>query len=115
MKRRCKHTGLLYQGAFWLECCDCGFWLSLGPANDSPAEVAIEIRAAEIAAGLTDNNSDFVMATSFQERRGFWLHSQNAKGREWKVVEDYGDVAGYLAHEIWSHDAIHTSPREERE
>lgn len=31
-------------------CVDCGEWLSLGPANDAPPEVQIEIRAAEIAA-----------------------------------------------------------------
>lgn len=31
-------------------CLDCGAWLSLGPANDEPAEVQVEIRAAELAA-----------------------------------------------------------------
>jgi predicted RNA-binding Zn-ribbon protein involved in translation (DUF1610 family) len=31
-------------------CIDCGEWLSLGPANDTP-EVLVEIRAAEIASG----------------------------------------------------------------
>ena len=31
-------------------CLDCGAWLSLGPSNDSPPEVQIEIRAAELAA-----------------------------------------------------------------
>lgn len=33
-----------------LICIDCGEWLSLGPSNDEPIEVAIELRAAEIAA-----------------------------------------------------------------
>lgn len=32
-------------------CVTCGAWLSIGPANDEPSEVQVEIRAAEIAAG----------------------------------------------------------------
>lgn len=31
-------------------CIDCGAWLSLGPSNDRPAAVRVEIRAAEFIA-----------------------------------------------------------------
>ena len=31
-------------------CLDCGAWLPLGPANDQPEAVRVEIRAQEIAA-----------------------------------------------------------------
>lgn len=30
-------------------CVTCGAWLSLGPSDDEPAEVRVEIRAAELA------------------------------------------------------------------
>ena len=33
-------------------CWQCGAWLSLGPSNDSPEAVQIEIRAAEMAVGI---------------------------------------------------------------
>lgn len=32
-------------------CIDCGAWLSLGPSNDEPEAVRIEIRLAELFAG----------------------------------------------------------------
>jgi hypothetical protein len=63
--RKCRHrnprTGMWRAGAQdWLNntclivdrlvCDDCGAWLPLGPSNDAPAAVAVEIRAAEIAA-----------------------------------------------------------------
>ncbi len=41
-----KQTGK-YVGA---RCIMCGAWLSLGPSNDKPETVQIEIRAAELAA-----------------------------------------------------------------
>lgn len=43
----------------WNECAKCGEWLSLGPSNDSPPEVQLEMRAAEIAAGLEVGGDGF--------------------------------------------------------
>ena len=40
--------GKLFVGHF-LKCLTCNEWLPLGPANDEPVEVQIEMRAAEIA------------------------------------------------------------------
>ncbi len=38
-------------GSIWLsKCITCQAWLSLGPSNDEPPQVQIEMRAAEIAA-----------------------------------------------------------------
>lgn len=42
-------------------CCRCSHYLSLGPSNDAPLEVQIEIRAAEIAAGLVDGGCEVSM------------------------------------------------------
>ncbi len=43
----------------WRECLDCDEWLPMGQANDSPPEVQIEIRAAEIAAGWSCNAEEY--------------------------------------------------------
>jgi len=40
-----------------LRCLDCGAWLALGPSNDAPPEVAVEIRAAELAAPYLESGA----------------------------------------------------------
>lgn len=39
-----------YAACEQLRCLDCGAWLSLGPSNDEPDEVRVEIRAAGLLA-----------------------------------------------------------------
>lgn len=57
---KCKHSpiGVIVHIRLWdgtscnslrSGCGSCDAWLSLGPSNDSPPEVALEIRAAELA------------------------------------------------------------------
>lgn len=41
------HVG---EAPHYIRCVTCRAWLPLGPSNDDGAEVAIEVRAAEIAA-----------------------------------------------------------------
>lgn len=72
-------------------CLDCGAWLSLGPANDEPAEVQVEIRAADRAL----NNP-----TPGADRFEFCPSSGSA---------DLCDLCQehLLAHVIATHDATH--------
>jgi hypothetical protein len=85
-------------------CLDCGAWLSLGPANDTP-EVCVEIRAAELVA-LGDewwNGRKYV-----DESRGvLCFHNGGTPGDD----DDGGcsefadeEWAGYLARCIATHD-----------
>lgn len=88
----CKHKGLLYEGAFWIECCDCGAWLPLGPSNDSPSEVQQEIRAADIAVHWSEQN-----------------HRPGYDRFEWCPETKTDELCGrcqsdYLAHRIAKHD-----------
>lgn len=121
--KRCRHHGRVTR--YWpqsqpcgetfeiKECTRCGEWLPLGPANDAPAEVQIEIRAAEIAAVLNVPNEGLIMLTSFHERRGLWLHAQAERGKAWGGSHDCGEQAGYLARAIVTHDEPVTTRAEE--
>jgi hypothetical protein len=54
-------------------CARCGEWLPLGPSNDAPDEVQVEMRAAEIAANGCMN--DFVHREFF----GWLAHDEDAR------------------------------------
>lgn len=77
-----------------LRCIDCGAWLSLGPSNDEPEAVRIEIRAAEIAA-----NGVGVGSTDLVEAFGWAI----AKWGNRDTPIYVGQWCGYLAHEIVTH------------
>lgn len=88
-----------------LRCLDCGAWLSLGPANDSgehAAQVAAEVRAAELAARWrdpTDGDARFVFGDlDDEEIRGWSIAETN--------MQDHTDRwhAGYLARAIATHE-----------
>lgn len=67
MSARCKHQQselVDINGTHWpvwnipalpfhRECSACGVWMSIGPSNDMPPQVKIEIRAAELAFAST--------------------------------------------------------------
>ena len=84
-----------------LRCLDCGAWLSLGPSNDAPAQVQVEIRAASLAASLTRLGA--ILAWQFnphewdEERRGWSMAETNMQQHTnaWH--------AGYLARVIATH------------
>jgi hypothetical protein len=85
----------------WRVCLDCGHWLSLGPANDRGPEVAIELRAAEIAAGLEDGGCD----VSMLEQCGFNDTLAPLRGGGFVSLDSPSVLAGYLAHCIVTHGA----------
>ncbi len=80
----------------------CGTWLSLGPANDEPAAVKLEIRAAELAVVLAtlDGILDWQFAPNEwdDERRGWSMAETN--------MQQHTDAwqSGYLARCIATHD-----------
>lgn len=88
-------------------CLDCGAWLPLGPSNDEPEQVKIEMRAAEIAAVLRYSNKRLITLTSFAERRGLWLHAQAQRNKFWGLADGLTkyDHAGYLARVISTHES----------
>jgi hypothetical protein len=79
-------------------CIDCGCYLSLGPANDDGT--AIEIRAAEIAAGLIEGGCEMSML----ETCGFNDESPKLRGGGVVLLDTFGQRAGSLAHAIVSHE-----------
>lgn len=79
-------------------CVTCGYYLSLGPANDTP-EVLVEIRAAEIAADLADNKCH----ATFLERCGFNETNPPLRGGGTVALDTTGTRAGYLARCIATH------------
>lgn len=81
-------------------CIDCGAWLSIGPSNDKPAEVQIEIRAAEIAAHVSDDGAPLVRRFDGAEHAGWIEHAFDSQ----KTPEQPGEWAGYLARCIVEHD-----------
>lgn len=94
MSSNCKHEGYHYRGvvtrnylqAIFREsavdrCNDCGEYLSLGPANDTP-EVLIEIRAAEIAAYAADRRSRLSSQFLFQS------YAEHAAWRGEEAIRD---------------------------
>lgn len=83
-------------------CDDCGAWLSLGPSNDDDPRVAVEVRAAEIAA---DEDELMGVCESFG-----WESLLAPKFSTDPADAGYADKwhAGYLAHQIVAHDATHS-------
>ena len=73
-------------------CVDCGALLSMGPSNDEPAEVQVEILAAECA---------FSTTTPGDEEEGWQAHRL---GRHLERGEIVPYLAGWLAREIATHD-----------
>ena len=78
-------------------CLDCGEWLSLGPSNDSPPEVAIEIRATTLAEVYCGDVADFTQT----EWAGWNLDEQHSAGEFDLSSPDW--QAGYLAFFIDMH------------
>ena len=71
-------------------CLNCGDWLSLGPSNDEPVAVKVEIRAAEIAA----NTGRALRDGELFGWRSFGMG----------MFPYPGEVAGYLARAIAEHE-----------
>jgi hypothetical protein len=95
---KCKHrfTGTwrrsVFGDVFRETCTDCGHWLSLGPSNDEPLEVQIEIRAAELTAPRARTFvSDDVWSGWVAHERG------------WCPAPTIAALAGYLARVIATH------------
>lgn len=95
-------TRRLYQQVF-----GCSVELSLGPANDDPEEVQIEIRAAEIAQEVESAH-----------RPGRWVDYEDLSHQEWAgwtehangtseaLAIPHGWRAGWLARQIFMHDDL---------
>jgi hypothetical protein len=81
-----------------IACLDCRAWLSLGPSNDEPEAVRIEIRAAEIAAGAKKNL--------------FEAHGYNCPGPDQSCLTFhwYEHQCGALARCIVTHDEGESLP-----
>lgn len=80
-------------------CVDCGAWLSLGPSNDEPESVRVEIRAAEIAAAACEPIDEWIcQELTATERLGWcgWIDEAS--------LGILAEHAGYLACQIWQHD-----------
>lgn len=94
-------------------CVDCGVWLPLGPSNDTPREVQIEIRAAALVA-----DPDDVAQFTQVEWAGYWDDETYSVGggeplRNFDVTAPDWQ-AGYLANDIDTHDvSITTHPEEQ--
>ncbi len=86
-------------------CADCGAWLPLGPSNDEPEAVKVEIRAAELAARVDEQRVrdrwQLMSDVGFDgaEIAG-WI--ENKYDSE-KLPEQFGEHAGYLARCIVTH------------
>jgi hypothetical protein len=76
-------------------CNDCGSWLSLGPARDTP-ETAIELRAAELAAAWNPRNG--VMGIADPDERTGW------NGWPYRQPTNHGQRIGFLAAQIKNHE-----------
>lgn len=94
------HLALVEQ----LRCLDCGAWLSLGPANDEPAEVQVEIRAATLADVMEREklSSYFLQGNEFD---GWSAHRHGTDFYSGEPIQNrrHWD-AGYLARCIVTHD-----------
>lgn len=98
MAKRCKHlnTTVRYEPALSTSCDRCGEQLSLGPSNDEPSEVQVEMRAAEVEALLDTAIDGRVHA---MEHVGWRLHERGTG-----LPLNPGNEAGWIAREIATHD-----------
>ena len=106
-RERCRHRGDVlssysaWTGELWrVRCCDCNDYLSLGPANDASPAVAIERRAAELAAGFRKGRGKLGDGGRWEGRTYLeWLggscHSQGVT-----TLHDPPCLSGWLAREI---------------
>jgi hypothetical protein len=63
-------------------CIDCGHWLGIGPANDTP-EVLVEVRAAELAQDINSN--------------ALWMMAEHARSTDLFSVVDMLELAVCIA------------------
>ena len=77
-------------------CRQCGEWLSLGPSNDEPEAVKVEIRAAEIAVLSYRGTSNCSIAEliGWEDGRNNFDHVVPGNDGQW---------SGWLARDIATH------------
>ena len=112
---RCRHLrSRMYVGGMTRHICiDCGHWLPLGPANDTP-EVLVEVRAAAIAADWDNymncggwQGFETLGACTPDAGHAPFIESDIAAGR--KPAHDITDYyAGHLARCIAIHEEEQT-------
>jgi hypothetical protein len=86
----------------WAVCRRCRDYIPLGPSNDAPDEVQVEMRAAEIAAGLADGGCE----VSSLEAHGFNDTVPTLRGGYPVLINTSQQQAGHLAACIADHDRI---------
>jgi hypothetical protein len=119
--RKCKHENavakygetthnergdIIYEVEF-CECLDCGVWLSLGDSDESDPRVALEIRAAEIAANLSENGCEM----SSLEIAGFNGDPMRLRNGMPIHLDTDAQQSGWLAREIAQHESEHGGER----
>jgi hypothetical protein len=82
-------------------CPKCDQRVAIGPSNDEPETVRIEMRAAEIVTAL--EHDDGCEMTPF-ECSGFNDEPMTLRGGGRLIIENASTRAGYLAHTIATHD-----------
>lgn len=83
-------------------CENCDFQLSLGPSNDEPAEVQVEMRAAEIERVSAEEIGAPPVGFTANEDFGWDMHMAPAEYTH--SVHFAKRAAGYLARELATHD-----------
>jgi hypothetical protein len=97
----CWFTSASFETPDGKKCLRCNEWLPLGPANDAPAEVAIEVRAAEIAVSV-DYGCFLRHVSCIDDCAGCGWRDRRADYTPMFTTGDY--AAGYLARCIHDHD-----------
>jgi hypothetical protein len=78
-------------------CFECGEYASLGPANDEPEQVRVEMRAAEISAAWKGRREPFDLPLTDAEKSGC---------DKWPYLDPTADeLSGFLAVQIINHNA----------
>jgi hypothetical protein len=113
--KRCKHlrTEAIAGGVEWpfehrgvgWKCSDCGEALPLGPSNDEPEAVRIEMRAAEIAATGNIIDEWLYCRVSDAERDGWEMWPDWGAGMSRMIgqPESRSEWCGWLARAIAEH------------
>jgi len=84
-------------------CVDCGAWLSLGPSNDEPESVRVEIRAARLHAGyMTANDCDNIVDDPITSNCIGYMLGENDLSPEAREVFELSEVM--RLHEESDHD-----------
>lgn len=106
-KRKCEHSDVRHRyrglGCIFLSQCNwCGERVSLGPSNDEPVAVQVEMRAAEIAGS---NRSDDGWPRDEHETSETSGYCDHFTGADRAPGEDYKSWnSGWLSSEIRHHD-----------